>query len=152
MTPHLTRFPANIPGAWQGRAHGFISGSPQAHPRVGAAPLHHLMICGPSCGFCRPSGPPQAGKQDTSTDRKLRDPAGTTQGSTGSSPPRSPNPSLPANTPWCFGGSFSWLPRPCKRSLIHEELSLHGGAGDVGIGSKAEPMCPIPVTPGPTPL
>lgn len=85
----------------------WVYGSPQAHPLVGAAPLHHLLICGQSWEFCSPSGPLQAGKQHISTDRKLRAPAGTTLRSTGSSPPHSPNPSVPANTPWWFWGSFS---------------------------------------------
>lgn len=59
-----------------GCVHGFISGSPQAHPQVGAAPLHHLVISGQRWEFCSPSGPLQGGKQDISTDRKLRAPLG----------------------------------------------------------------------------
>lgn len=117
---------------------------------VASAPLHHLVLCAQSWDFCSPPGPLRAGEQDISTRRKLRDPAGTTQGSAGSSPPHSPNSSLPTNTPRGFWGSFSWFPRPSKRSLIHEKLSLRGGAGDVGIGSKAEPECLSPVIPGPS--
>lgn len=51
--------------------------------------------------------------------------------STPLSPPLSPS------LPWWFWGSFSWLPRPCKRSLIHEELIV--GQEMLGLAPKLIP-------------